>query len=99
MPDPLIEARGVTRRFDGGRVVALAGVDLALRDGECVAVGTWTADPVFTAVFVWAALGIVDRSAGITDPVRLAAAAGGAAVAVVTLIIVARRLSGAWVRA
>ena len=38
MPDPLIEARGVTRRFDGGRVVALAGVDLALRDGECVAV-------------------------------------------------------------
>lgn len=74
-------------------------VTVVLATAIYVAVGTWTADPVFTAVFVWAALGIVDRSAGITDPVRLAAAAGGSAVAVVTLISVARRLPGMRARA
>jgi ABC-type lipoprotein export system ATPase subunit len=34
----LIEAREVTRHFDGGRVQALGGVSFAIRDGEFVAV-------------------------------------------------------------
>jgi putative ABC transport system ATP-binding protein len=34
----LIEAREVTRHFDGGRVQALGGVTFAIRDGEFVAV-------------------------------------------------------------
>jgi hypothetical protein len=59
-----------------------------------VAVGTWTADPVLTAVFVWASLGIVFRGDGITEAVRLAAGAGCAAAALVTLISIARRSPG-----
>jgi hypothetical protein len=66
-------------------------VTVVLATASYVAVGVWTADPVFTVVFVWAALGIVDRNAAVTEPVRLAAAAGGAAAAVVTLVSASRR--------
>ena len=59
-----------------------------------VAVGTWTSDAVYTAVFVWASLGIVYRAEGVTEAVQLAAAAGCGAVALVTLVSAARRLFG-----
>jgi putative ABC transport system ATP-binding protein len=38
MSDPLIEVRGAVRRFDGGKVEALRGVDLTILEGEFVAV-------------------------------------------------------------
>ncbi len=37
-PHPLVEARGVCRSFDNGRVHALRGVDLAVSAGESVAI-------------------------------------------------------------
>jgi hypothetical protein len=50
------------------------------------AMGVRTRDAVYTAVFVWASLGIVLQTLPISTPVRLAAAAGCASVAVVTLV-------------
>jgi putative ABC transport system ATP-binding protein len=35
---PLIEARGLEKHFDGGRVLALRGLDLTVREGEVVAI-------------------------------------------------------------
>ena len=38
MSDTLIEVRGARRVYDGGKVQALRGVDLAIQDGEFVAI-------------------------------------------------------------
>ncbi len=38
MNDPLIEVRGAARRFDGGKVEALRGVDLVIPEGEFLAI-------------------------------------------------------------
>lgn len=69
-------------------------VAVVLATGLYIAAGMWTADAIYTTVFVWAALGIVYRASGISEPVRLAAATGAVAVAVVTLLSIARTLSG-----
>lgn len=50
------------------------------------AVGVRTGDAVYTAVFAWAALGIVLQTLEISAPVRLAAAAGVAVALVVTIV-------------
>jgi hypothetical protein len=59
------------------------------------AVGVQTRDPIFTAVFVWASLGIVLQTLPISHPVRLAAAAGCAVATLVTLASIARAWSAA----
>jgi hypothetical protein len=71
-----------------------AMVTVVLATSLYVAAGIWTADAVYTAVFVWAALGIVYRASGITDAVQLAAGAGAAAVAAVTVLSLARSIGG-----
>ncbi len=68
-------------------------VTVVLATAVYVALGTWTADPLYTAVFVWASIGIIYGTAAITSPVRLAAAAGCAAAALVTALSIARRVS------
>ncbi len=50
------------------------------------AVGVRTGDALYTAVFAWAALGIVLQTIEIAAPVRLAAAAGAAVAVVVSLV-------------
>jgi hypothetical protein len=50
--------------------------------------GVRTQDAVYTAVFLWASLGIVLQTLQISDPVRLAAAAGCAVMLVVTAVSV-----------
>jgi translocator protein len=57
-----------------------------------VAAGTRLRDPIYTAVFVWASLGIVYQTLPISEPVRLAAAAGFAVVAILTMVLIARNL-------
>jgi hypothetical protein len=52
------------------------------------AMGVRTQDAVYTAVFLWASLGIVLQTLQISDPVRLAAAAGCAVMLVVTAVSV-----------
>ncbi|MCK6371503.1 MAG: tryptophan-rich sensory protein [Gammaproteobacteria bacterium] len=50
------------------------------------AVGVRTGDAIYTLVFAWASLGIVQQTLPISAPVRLAAAAGCAVAAVVTAV-------------
>jgi hypothetical protein len=50
------------------------------------AIGVRTGDAVYTAVFAWAALGIVLQTLETSHPVRLAAAAGCAVSVIVTLV-------------
>ena len=38
MPPAMIELKGVSKSFDGGRTQAVAGIDLAVRQGEFVAI-------------------------------------------------------------
>jgi benzodiazapine receptor len=54
------------------------------------AAGVRTGDAVYTAVFAWAALGIVLQTLPIDRPVRLAAAAGCAVAVVVTVVSLVR---------
>jgi hypothetical protein len=54
--------------------------------GIYAAAGVRTGDAVYTAVFAWAALGIVLQTLEISQPVRLAAAAGCAVAVVVTAV-------------
>ena len=54
--------------------------------GIYAAAGVRTGDAVYTAVFAWAALGIVLQTLEISQPVRLAAAAGCAVAVVVTVV-------------
>lgn len=61
-------------------------ITIVLATSLYVAAGIWTHDTVYTAVFVWAAFGIVFRESGITGPVRLAAGTGAVAVALVTAL-------------
>ncbi len=59
------------------------------------AIGVRTGDPVYTAVFAWASLGIVMQSLETARAVRLAAAAGCVVMVVVSLVSVVRiRSSG-----
>jgi hypothetical protein len=53
--------------------------------GIYAAAGVRTGDALYTAVFAWAALGIVLQTLETSPPVRLAAAAGGAVALVVTV--------------
>ena len=54
----------------------------------------WTADWVYTSVFVWAALGIVYRPTGVTEAVAIAAGTGAAGVALVTVLSLFRSMFG-----
>ncbi len=54
--------------------------------GIYAAAGARTGDAIYTAVFAWAALGIVLQTLEISEPVRLAAAAGCAVALVATAV-------------
>jgi hypothetical protein len=54
--------------------------------GIYAAAGVRTRDPIFTAVFCWATLGIVLQTLPTSTPVHLAAAAGCAVAVVVTAV-------------
>ena len=58
--------------------------------GIYAAAGVRTGDAVYTAVFVWASLGIVLQTLEISQPVRLAAAAACAVAVVVTAVSLVR---------
>lgn len=58
--------------------------------GVYASAGVQTRDPVYTAVFAWATLGIVLQTLPISSPVRFAAAAGCAVALVVTAVSLVR---------
>ncbi len=69
-------------------------ITVVLAGAIYVAAGIWTADWVYTSVFVWAALGIAYRGSGVTEAVAIAAGTGAAGVALVSALSLFRSLFG-----
>jgi hypothetical protein len=66
-------------------------VSVALATAVYVGVGTLTRDPLYVAVFAWAALGIVYQTLEISEPVRIVAATACTAVSLLTAALIIDR--------
>jgi len=71
MSDPLVTFRGVTRRFEGGRIVALDHVDLVIGRGEFVAVTGPSGSGKTTLLNVMGAMDLPDEGEVILDGERV----------------------------
>jgi len=71
MSDPLVTFRGVTRRFEGGRIVALDDVDLEIGRGEFIAVTGPSGSGKTTLLNVMGAMDLPDEGEVILDGERI----------------------------
>jgi ABC-type lipoprotein export system ATPase subunit len=71
MSDPLVTFRGVTRRFEGGRIVALDHVDLEIGRGTFVAVTGPSGSGKTTLLNVMGAMDLPDEGEVVLDGERI----------------------------